>query len=126
MDAEARILGRYLLGCDVEEEHVARYAYAASLQPHESDETELRIVAYALAHPRTLGPLDGALALTRPRALLRRKLLLMAAILEASPRYCDWFLPVRRAPSYAVVAAAAALRAAVQTGLGLILLRFVA
>ena len=55
------------------------------------DERTLEFVA---RHPRLLGIIDGGLALRRPRSVVRQRLLLMAAILEASPDHADRFLPV--------------------------------
>ncbi len=122
-ESEARTFGRYLLGRDVAEEAVALYVRAAPALDRSAEPRDEAIAAYARAHPWALGALDGALALTRPRALLRRKLLLMAAILETQPRYCDEFLPRRRPPLYVFGVAASLLRGAAQTLAGFVLLQ---
>lgn len=90
---EARIFGRYVIGRDIDDAAAELYARAASVLDYDgSDE----LVRFALEQPRLLGALDGVLALINPGTLLRRKLLLMAAILEARPDYCDAFLPRER------------------------------
>jgi hypothetical protein len=65
------------------------------------------VTAFAVQRPWAIGALDGALALCDRGAPLRQRLLLMAAILEARPQYCDDFLPRERT---AIEAAAVALR----------------
>jgi hypothetical protein len=51
------------------------------------------LIAFALVHPWALGCLDAASGVLGPEGRLRGKLLLMAAILEASPEFADEFLP---------------------------------
>jgi hypothetical protein len=93
---EARALGRLILRRDVDSEFIERYVEAHNhlfTGPQSAD--ELAIVRYGTAHPLVLPGLDAAAALTRPASLLHKKALLMAAILETSPRYADEFLPRR-------------------------------
>jgi hypothetical protein len=123
--AEAEVFGRYLIGRDIDEDAVALYARALQSETYEGDDGERAVALFAVERPWSLGAIDGALALTRPRALLRRKLLLLTAILEASPHYRAEFFPARRSPWYAIAVACAMLRAVVQTAAGLVLLRFV-
>jgi hypothetical protein len=118
---EARTFGRHLLGREIGESAVQLYvrALAAEGSAGESD----ALVRYAVARPWTIGALDGAYALTNPGAPLRRKLLLMAAILEAQPEYCDAFLPSNKPFWYPAVVAWTLARGAVLTGIGLLLVR---
>lgn len=90
---EARLLSCYLLGIEPSPELAKRYvaAHAKLLGPEPPSEQAL--ADYCLDHPWAIGPLDAACALLRPHALLRKKILLMAAILEASPDHADDFLP---------------------------------
>ena len=46
-----------------------------------------------MRHVWALGPLDAISALRRPKSILRAKLLLMSAILEARPEFSEKFLP---------------------------------
>jgi hypothetical protein len=91
---EARRFGRYLVGREPEEVLVARYVaaskvhFAAPLPPEDA-----AVVAFAREHAWSVGLLDAAAGLLRPGGPLRNKILLMAAILEASPEHADEFLP---------------------------------
>lgn len=121
---EAHVLGRYLVGHVPPPELIARYVaagqtlFAAPQAP--ADEAT---VAFACRHPWSLPFLDAAAALRRPGGLLRGKLLVMSAVLEASPTYADTFLP--RTPGRAALAAQLAFHgtcAVVQAVVGLLLL----
>lgn len=95
--AEAVLFSRYLLGQDPPPELADRYAAAcAHLFPTHPSPADAAILAYALAHPRALPALDSAAALLRPGSLLRRKVLVMAAVLEATPAGAEHFLPRAR------------------------------
>ncbi len=100
------------------DEAVARRA------PSANDHNQ-RILQFALAHPRLLGALDVALALTEPGSDLRRRLLLMAAVIETQPRYAERFLSCDRSKLYPLVLLLVGLRAAARAAVGLLLLRFV-
>jgi hypothetical protein len=94
---EARALGRFIVGGEVAGELVERYVDAhRHLFTEPQSLADLGLVAFAVAHPILLPCLDAAAALAGPDALLHRKALLMAAILEASPRHADDFLPRTR------------------------------
>jgi hypothetical protein len=73
-------------------EFVDRYVAA-----HEARWEDLLIESPALAavsrRPSLLPWLDAACAVSQPDDPLRRKLLLMTAVLECSPTYADRFLP---------------------------------
>ena len=123
--SEAKVLGRYLVGRDIAEDAVALYVRASQDVTADETDEERKTVLFAIERPWSLSAIDGALALTRPRALLRRKLLLLTAILEASPHYCAEFLPRKRSLWYGLFVGWTMLRAACATGAGLVLLRFV-
>jgi hypothetical protein len=123
--AEARLFGRYVLGRAVSDEVVRLYESGPQTVVSEGADVDAAVVGFALRRPWSIGALDGALALARPRALLRRKLLLVTAILETQPEYCSDFLPADRPLWRGVAVAFAVLRAALQTGAGLLLLRFI-
>lgn len=92
--AEADLFSRYLLGADPAPELADRYARACDrLFPTPPSAPDAALVAFALRHPRLLPALDSAAAILRPGSLLRRKILVMAAILEATPSGADHFLP---------------------------------
>ena len=119
---EGASLGRYILGRAVDAASQASYARAARELAYDGTDA---LTAFALRRPWTIGALDGALALVRPDALLRRKLLLMAAVLETRPEYCDDFLPRDRSASDACSVVASVAGAALRAVCGLLLLPFV-
>jgi hypothetical protein len=118
---EARHFARYILEREADETTCDRYNQAIRTLAYTDDATS----RFAANHPWSIPALDGALALTHPDAPLRKKLLLMAAILETRPAYCDAFLPRHRLPLDALSIAYALLRAAAQTALGLLLRPFI-
>lgn len=84
------------------------------------------IVRMAVERPWTLGCLEAACALGRPDALLRRKLLIMAAILEAAPDRAEWFVKDRTGAAEAAwTLAVAGLRSGAKVFIGGIILAFV-
>jgi len=98
LDLEAHAFGRYLVGRTPPAELVARYRAANETlftQPLSAEDAA--IVAFARRHRWSVGPLDAATGLFRPASALRNKILVMAAILEATPAFADEFLlpPVR-------------------------------
>jgi len=98
LDLEARAFGRYLVGRTPPAELVARYRAAnETLFTEPVSGEDAAIVAFARRHRWSVGPLDAATGLFRPGSALRNKILVMAAILEATPAFADEFLlpPVR-------------------------------
>src|SRR5437016_1091752 len=88
LEREARLFSHYLLGADPPREVVARYAAAHAfhfVEPAPADDRA--VLDFAVRHPWALGPLDAACARRKPDSLLRKKLLMTAAILEASPYF---------------------------------------
>jgi hypothetical protein len=91
---EIVVFGRYLV--DTEPPTKAVELYLAAQQHHFREplgRQDRSVLQFALRHPWALGSLEAACALLNPSALLRRKLLLAAAILEVSPECADRFLP---------------------------------
>jgi hypothetical protein len=94
--SEATVFSPYLLGADPPPEIVARYVGANQVLFHGNGSVnDMALVRLATRRPATLPFLDAATGVLRPRSLLRRKLLLMASILEATPAFADDFLPER-------------------------------
>lgn len=56
---------------------------------------DLALWRFVARHPWSLGPLDAAAAVLRPQGDLRSRLLVVAAVLEATPEYAEEFLPCR-------------------------------
>jgi hypothetical protein len=123
--AEAKTLGRYVIGKPIGELAVSLYAKATSMPAFTLDDRTARIRDVALRSPWLIAALDGALALSAPGNTFRKRILLMAAILETQPELANDFLPVDRPFWYAIVIGFVAVRAAIAAAIGLIVLRFV-
>lgn len=96
---EARRLAPGLVGGEPPPPVVARYVAAhRALIEAPRDPREIALAAFAVRHPWSARPLDAACGLIRPQALLRRKLRLLAAVLEATPDFADAFLPPAAPP----------------------------
>jgi hypothetical protein len=87
---EARLFGRYLVGRDPDEQLVERYVRANEVHGLGSD----RDVEFAREHPWAIALLDASAGVIGGESLLRKKLLVMTAIVETTPALVD-----RTAPS---------------------------
>ncbi len=87
---ECALFSRYLIGCLPPMEIARRYVRAhESILASPCD----GVVAFAVRHPWALPYLDAACGVRKPDGLLRKKLLVLTAILEATPQFADEFLP---------------------------------
>lgn len=111
---EGRLFSRYLVGKVAADPILQRYARAVKeLFGGEAESPALR---FAKRHRWALPLLDAACGLARPDDALRRRLLVMAAVLETTPEHAEAFLPRpvprgRLIAGLAVSATAAALKA---------------
>lgn len=126
---EARVFARYLLGRETAPHLLDRYVRAhEALGPALRSGRGARAVALAATRPWLLPFLDAAASLVDPQGLLRKKLLILLAILETSPEHVEAFAP-RPRPRALVLArlfawgAAAALKAAAGVPVYLVLAR---
>lgn len=123
LQAEARIFGRYLGGRMPPPELIDRYVEANRvLRATSVSARDVALVAFVRRHPWTVSCLDAAAGFFARDGLLRSKLLVMAAILEASPAFADEFLP-RPSGRLALVVRLIALGVVVvvQVGIGTVL-----
>ena len=88
--AECVVFARYLIGYDCPAVIIRRYVVANALLLDGADDG---VVAFALRHPWALPYLDAACGLRLRDGVLRRKLVLLTAILEATTEFADVFLP---------------------------------
>jgi hypothetical protein len=94
LESEARAFGRYLVGRLPAPEHIARYREAVgALLAEPISPRDTALLAFVRRHPWSLSFLDAAAGLLHRDAVLRSKLLVLAAILETSPAFADEFLP---------------------------------
>lgn len=127
ISVEAQVLGRYLLGKPIDARSAALYEQALrsrSVVP--CGVRDQNILEFALAHPWAIGCLDAALALFGPRgAALRRKLLVMTAVLEVRPEYSDLYLTQSDLPAPLLSLPVIVVKEAVKAAGGWLLLRVV-
>lgn len=123
--SEPWYFSRYILGRDADDDTLRDYERAVAILAPVSSERDAQLLEFARKHVWSIGALDAALALVEPRSILRRRLLIMAAVIEASPRYVDRFLGCDRPPLYALAIAFVGVRALARLVLGTIVLRFV-
>jgi hypothetical protein len=116
---EARQFGAYLVGIEPPEELVHRYVQAMSALNLSVNDKDRRLLRFTSRHRWSIGFVDGALALTRPSSAIRKKLLVLSAILEATPRFADMFLPVPRRSIYGAYVIFTAVRAAFKAAIGI-------
>jgi hypothetical protein len=96
LEHEARTFARYLLGRELDrrplsDELVERYVRALGALAEEPSRAD-RVLTLARRVPRMLPWLDAGSALFRREAPIRHRLLIMTAILEASPEFVDHFI----------------------------------
>jgi hypothetical protein len=94
LEAEACLLAKYMVGRAPSRDFIDRYREANGVllgQP--VCDRDAALVTFARRHPWSIPFLDAACGLLRPRSLLRMKILIMSAVLEASPEFADEFLP---------------------------------
>lgn len=124
LEGEARELARYVAARPLQGEALAavvdRYVRAhAHLNLKPAPGLDAAITRAALRRRALLGPLDAACALRLPGGTLRRKLVLMSALVETLPGHARDFIPparvgtLRLARTFALAALVTAGRLAV-------------
>ncbi len=120
---EARVFGLYLL--KQQPDIGSQELYAKALQSSPADKTD-NALRFAINHPWSITFLDSGLALISPQAELRRRIYIMFAILEASPKYCDFFLSKKRSLAYPLFIIYVGLRSMFKALVGILLIKVVA
>jgi len=125
LSREAAVLARYLIGREPASTLTARYINAEqTVGRKDADRLDRQIVDFAVQHYWAIAGLDTACAVLRPQAVLREKLLRLAAVLEASPEGAQDFLPKSAGPAATLFwLAAIAARSAAQLAVGAALLK---
>lgn len=118
------MFGRYLIGREPGEALVDRYCRAN--QALFGGETDDAVLAFARAHPWSIAMLDAGSGLSGGESLLRKKLLVMTAIVETTPELVERF--EQRAaslPGLAWRVGIAGARTALHAASGLVLVAWV-
>ena len=122
LDREADIISRYLIGKSASPS--ARQLYAEAVSSWNTDaKTESRLLKLAFGYPFLIGALDAGLVFCAPQSVLRRRIFVMFAVLEASPDYWDFFLPKKRSLGYLFVIGLSGLRAIYRAIFGVLLIK---
>lgn len=114
---DAQRIARHLIGEAATDAEAQRWLRAVTARGAAlTSPRERRLWSAAMRHPWLLGPTDAGLAWLDPRSPIRHRLLLMMAILEASPHHHHMFLaapwPKHRAILLGIRAAWGAFRLA--------------
>lgn len=97
VELEARRFVAYLIGQEPPRDLIDRYRRANQLLLSDPLAPEDRaLMEIVRTRPSLLPLLDGACGLIRPESILRRKLLLMLALLETAPEFADLFDPAEQ------------------------------
>lgn len=120
---EADRIALYIVGKHAGESEKALYARAMRTLDPVMTEAESALWSSMVRSRRRMAWADAGLALLRPSSVIRRRLLVMVAILEASTAYADQFLPRRYPPIKAIGVAASAVRGAFRGVAGVLLVK---
>ena len=117
--SEAQLFGRYLIGRDLSAELIERYVRANEAHGLASSDDTLE---FARRHPWSIAMLDASGGLVGGSSLLRKKLLVMTALVETTPELVDRVEPRSVSlPRLAVHLGVAGARTAVSVVSGLAL-----
>ena len=121
---EAELFSRYLVGAAASPALCERYLRALRvLDLTPGDAADAWALERALRWPWAIGPLDAACALRRPGWALRRRLVLMSAILEASTAHTQEYMAQQRgAISVIAVCVVEGVAGVVNLAIGMVLL----
>ncbi len=122
---EARVFGRYLLRREPSATAVRLYCSAMRQRPVDCSSRDATIIRLVMGNRSLLPLIDGALAFSNKRSVLREKLLIMTAILETQPEYAYLFLPQQRAAGYWIIVGLRLCAAAFRLVCGKIILCFI-
>lgn len=99
---EADILSHYLIGQSASQKEKQLYSDALTKLRVVLSASEEKLWTFMMQHRWAISLVDAALAAENSRSSVRRRIFIMLAILEASPRYCNCFLPQQRSLLYMV------------------------
>jgi hypothetical protein len=92
LETESLAISQYLLAVRPGRDLVQRYRDAnAELCPEQPAWQDRAMLDFVRRHPRSLPLFDAASGVLRPHSLLRRKILVMMAILETTPQFAAHF-----------------------------------
>jgi hypothetical protein len=121
---------RYITGKNPSETLTARYLRATNRGGEDAvtsnaSKREEKILAFVIRNGWALGMIDGALAFSAPRGLLRQRLMIMTALAETEPENAALFLSRDRSFFYIFVIGTRLAWGAVKLVTGKLLLIFI-
>lgn len=119
---QASMLGHLLVGQEPPAQAVELYQQAQALLPPCLPK-EQALLDLMVDRPWLAGWVDGGLALSQPHHSVRRRILVMLAILECQPSLAPLFLPAAPVRFEIVTVLVAGVRAAVRAVVGAVLLK---
>lgn len=125
LTTEATVFSTYLLHKKPSAAAVELYVKAMQANPGKLDESEAKLLKFALKHAWLLGCIDGGLVLVRPHSEVRRRIYTMLSILETTPDFAQDFLPTQRSWSYIFVVGWAGVRGVARAAIGMFIVKAV-
>lgn len=120
---QAEIFTAYLLKSSPTQQHTELYEKALASQSLPQVSQRTTTLQAGLDNPQLLAYLDAHDAFFRPNSELRQRLYLIFSILEASPDFTDYFLPIKRSKWYIGVVPFIGLRAIWRLLVGFIIVK---
>ena len=120
---EAMIIGSYLLSHKPEDILIERYIKSNTARQLEFEHDDISLWSFIEKYPHTIGLVDSGLALSNPDSVIRQKIILMLAIIEATPENSKNFIPQKRNLFYLVVIMITALKSTIKGMFGLLLIK---
>jgi hypothetical protein len=90
-EKEAEIFSKYLVKSSVSGELKKRYVLACQKLKPSGNLRDEKILSFAVRNPFFLPLLDAGLTFSKHKSLLRKKIMIMLAILETTPEYYEAF-----------------------------------
>ena len=122
---EATKITNYLLAIPLQNQEQYLYSDAMDKFQLEITKVEKCILNSMLKSKWRMALLDSALAIKKPQSVIRRKIFIMTAILEASPNYTNYFLPRNFSFAYYFKLAYVGTRALFKILIGLVYLKII-
>ncbi len=125
-EKDAYIIGNYLLNNkQIIKEPIQLYLQAIEIKKLDLSEKEKKIWHFMMENQWSIGYIDAALAFSSQASTIRKRLLVMLAILETIPEYAHLFLSHKRPFTYHLYIVWVGLRAVLKTIVGSIILKFI-
>lgn len=90
---EAVLFGRYLLNKVPDTQSIMLYSSALITLHVRPNHKEKKLLQIILRYPFLLRSIDSGLVILNPSSIIRKKIFILLAVLEASPLYYTHFLP---------------------------------